>query len=114
MAATSGMVILAGRSGRGYAKNIYFDDTAGNLVRWDGGAGASATSPDNYVTPEECRMVDIVLAAATGQTKTQVNINDRGTGDILLNALYLAAIVTRPRPAIIFPAGSKITMVQLA
>lgn len=114
MAAQSGMATFRGRSGQGYSKNIYFDDTAGNLVRWDGGAGAGATSPDNWVCPEQVRLIDVVLAAATGQTKTQINVNDKGTGDILLNALYLASIVSRPIPGRTFPGGAKITMTQLA
>lgn len=114
MAAQSGVIIFRGASGRGYAKNVYFDDTAGNLINWDGGAGASATSPENWTAPENCRMVDFCLAAATGQTKTQININDKGTGDILLNAVHLVSVTNRPMPGVVIPAGAKVTAIQLA
>lgn len=114
MAAQSGCAIFKGNSGRGYAKNIYADDTAGNAIRWDGGAGAGATSSTEWFAPEPVRLVDFCLAAATGQTRSQINQNDKGTGDILLNALHLVSVTNRPVPGTMFAGGSKITIIQLA
>ena len=114
MAAQSGAIIIQGASGRRYYKNIYFDDTATNLVRFDAGAGAGAATPDFLAIKENSYIRDIILAAATGQTKTQICVNDNGTGDILLNALHLVSVTSRPVLGTPLPAGSKLTMIQLA
>lgn len=114
MAAQTGAAIFHAGGGRVYYKEIYFDDTAGNLVRWDAGSGAGAATPDSWIAPEAMTLHEVVLAAATGQTQTQINRNDNGTGNILLNALHLASVTFRPRLGVVYPAGSKVTMLQLA
>lgn len=114
MAAQYGSVTLV--MGRGDVRQVdaYFDDTAGNPVRFDGGGGASATSPTFYTVPRNCIVTDVVLAAATGQTKTQINRNNQPTGNILRNSVHLASVVTRPALRIMFAAGSNLSMTQLA
>lgn len=114
MAAQKGNARFIGASGVVYNKAVYLDDTAGNPVRWDGGGGASATSPTSVQFGEPTALTDLVLAAATGQTQTQICRDDVPTGDILLNALQLASVVTRPPLATPFGAYQRVTMIQLA
>lgn len=116
MAAQSGVARFVGlQSGQTYNKQIYFDDTANNAVKFDAGAGAGATTGDSFWTPPELvQLVDFVLAAATGQTKTQLTRNGVPTGDILLNAIHLASITTRPGLSMTYGAGSKVGAIQLA
>lgn len=113
MAAQTGEAVFQTPNGR-IVKEVYFDDTAGNAVRWDGGSGAGAASPTEWITPYSVKLVDLVLAAATGQTQTQINRNDQGTGQILLNALHLVAVTFRPVLGTNFAKGDKITMIQIA
>lgn len=114
MAAQKGNARFVGMSGTVYNKAVYFDDTAGNPVRFDGGSGASTTSPTSVQFGEAVALTDVVLAAATGQTQTQLCRDDVPTGDILLNALHLAAVTTRPPLATPYAPGQRITMIQLA
>lgn len=114
MAAQYGTVVLVTAMGN-KSVDAYFDDTAGNPVRFDGGSGASATSPDSYSIPGGGGViVDVILAAATGQTKTQINKNNQATGVILRNSLHLASVVTRPQLMLSYRAGDQLTMTQLA
>lgn len=113
MAAQSGTIIF--RSGRGFKYlNCYFDDTAGNKVRFDDGAGAGAATSPEYKPPFGGVIADVVLAAATGQTKSQININGVPVGTILLNALHLASVTSRPPVGVGFLPGAKIEIIQLA
>jgi len=115
MAAQYGTVQATGlRSGMTYTKDVYFDDTAGNPARFDTGNGASATSPTQFQFPEPVIITDIVLAAATGQTKTLIARDGKPTGDILRNALHLASVTVRPALRIGLGARQVFTMVQLA
>lgn len=113
MAAQTGEAIFQTPNGR-ICKEVYFDDTAGNAVRWDGGSGAGAASPTEWITPYPCKLVDLILAAATGQTQTQLNRNDAGTGQIVLNAIHLASVTFRPVLGTSYNKGDKVTMIQLA
>lgn len=114
MAAQYGAATFVGRGGNSFSVDLYCDDTAGNPVRWDGGSGASATSPTFWTAPSDCIMIDFVLAAATGQTKTQINRNNLSTGNILRNSVYLASITTRPPLRVPYMAGNQVTATQLA
>ena len=114
MAAQYGMIAFRGRGGRSFNKNVYFDDVAGALVRWDGGSGASATSPVGWTPPEHVVMVDLVLAAALVVTRTQLVRGGQPTGDILQNSVHLASVLSRPGLAIVIPAGVEVAAIQLA
>lgn len=114
MAAQYGAMTLILANGVTRIVDLYCDDTATNPVRFDGGGGASATSPTSYTAPQNCMIADVILAAATGQTKTQVNRNNAATGDILRNSVHLASVATRPALRIPYNAGNLITMTQLA
>lgn len=117
MAASYGVVVLVfGSRGTSVTleKDIYLDDTAGNMVRWDNGAGASATSDTNFNVPADCKIVDICIASATGQTKTQVNVNNQPTGNMLRNSLHLSTITSRPPMRIPLFKDQKLSLIQLA
>lgn len=114
MAAQNGVFHLIGNSGRTYDISSYFDDTAGNPVRFSQAAKAGAASPTEWTPPEGCRLTDVVIAAASGQTTTQICKNGQPTGDYLLNALHLASITTRPVLNIGYGPLAKLTAYQLA
>jgi len=114
MAAQKGIAKFVGVSGRTYAKQFYLSDSANGLVNWDAGNGAGSASPTFAILPEAAALTDVIIAAATTQTMTQVLRNNVPTGDILLNSVQLASIVTRPPIAIPFGAGQMISMIQLA
>jgi len=113
MAASAGTLVLIGKSGRGYIKDLYFDDGAGSPVNWDGGAGAASTSPEQWQPPEDVTITDLIIVSATGQTRSQININNASSGNILLNAVHLSTVVSRPVPRTLIPAGARISITQL-
>lgn len=109
MAAQNGVIHIVGQFG---SKDVscYFDDTAGNPVRFSMTGKAAAGSPDFLALPGI--ITDFVLAAASGQTTTQLVRDGVPTGDYLLNALHLASVTTRPKLAI--PTGGVFRAYQLA
>jgi len=116
MATGIGTAFFVGNSGRGYIKDLFFTDTANTLLTWDGGSGAAATSPDNYEAPEDLTLTHIILVAATGQTRTQVNINGVPTGNMLRNSEHIpsATIIGTPFLGIKIPRGSKLSLTAIA
>lgn len=113
MAAQNGVVTFERPNGTKFTYSVYFDDTATNPVRWLKDGKAAAASPDNLIITEVSAVVDVVLAAASGQTTTVVKKNDLPVST-LLNALHLASITTRPVPGILCLPGQKLTMIQVA
>jgi len=114
MAASYGSATFERPNGSKFIKDLYFDDAAGAAVRWDEGSGASATSSTFFTPREWCGLKDVVIVSATGQTKTQVNLNGIPSGTILRNSLHLAAIVTRPELDIVIPPYTELKLLQLA
>lgn len=114
MAAQNGVMMFKGRSGMTYNISFYVDDTAGNPVRFSQAGKAGAGSPTEWTPPEPVALVDVCLAAASGQTTTQLARNGQPTGDYLLNALHLASIATRPQLAIVYTPLAKVGAYQLA
>lgn len=113
MAAAQGTISFERPNGTRFTYSIYFDDTAGNPVRFLKDGKAAAASPDNLIMGEIAGIKDIVLLAASGQSTTVIKINDYPVSTVL-NALHLAAITTRPTPDIVIRPGQKLTMVQVA
>lgn len=113
MAAQNGTIQLEFPGGMTTTYSFYLDDTAGNPVRFSRDAKAGATSPDNVVVGNVCAIVDIAIAAASGQTTTTVKVNDIPVS-VLLNANFLASITNRPHPNIVLRPGAKLTMFQVA
>ncbi len=114
MAAQNGVMSFFGQSGMTYSLSFYCDDSAGNPVRFNQAGKAGATSPTEWTPPEPVVLTDVCLAAASGQTTTQIVRNGQPTGDMLLNAMHLASITTRPSLRIPFNSLSKVGAYQLA
>lgn len=113
MAAQYGVAVFKTAKGRSLPVGIYFDDTAGNAVLWDVGGGDAAKGNKEFAPPIPSVLTDIVIAAATGQTKT--TINQAGSRiATLLNAVHLASVVTRPQLALVFGPSTPISANQVA
>lgn len=105
MAAQSGIARFIGMSGRTYNKGFYLDDSAGHAANWDAGAGAGTSSPTTIQFNEPVALVDVAIAAATGQTQTRMTKDGVPTGDSILNSLHVATVTTRPSLAM--PIGPR-------
>jgi hypothetical protein len=114
MAAQSAVFRFRGASGQTYAVSAYLNDTATALVTFDLAGKAGANSPNYFKCPETMVLQDVIIAAATGQTATQLLRDNKPTGDVLLNAVHLASVAFRPALNIPFLAGSLAQAVQLA
>lgn len=114
MAAQSAIFHFKGKSLMSYTVSAYLDDTAGNPVRFNQAGKATATSPTEWTPPEVVALKDVIIAAATGQTQTQIVRNGQPTGDVLLNAVHLASIAFRPPLAVLFSPVAKVGAYQLA
>lgn len=114
MAAQSGIFEFKGRSGQRYSLSAYFDDSANAPVRFSAAGKAGATSAQDWTPPETVALTDVILAAASGQTHTQLLRNGQPTGDILLNAVHLASITTRPPLAVVYTPLTRFSAIQLA
>lgn len=114
MAAQSGIFTFKGKSGMRYSLSAYFDDTANAPVRFSAAGKAGATSAQDWTPPEVVALTDVILAAATGQTQTQLLRNGQPTGDVLLNAVQLASITFRPPLAVLYSPLTRVSAIQLA
>jgi len=109
------MVFRGIRSKRSYIKDIYLSDVAAAAVRFDAGAGASATSPEEWRPPEPVVLTDYSQVTGTADTeKLQLTRNGIPTGDILRYTVHLTSLANRPRLAIGFNQGDMVTALQLA
>lgn len=100
-------------SSRTYSKEIYVADVAETKIKWDSGAGASATTDAFWIAPEGIMLVDVALV--TGPTvikKLQVTRNDITTGDMLVYSSFLDSINNRPPLRIGFARGDKIGAIE--
>ena len=114
MAATQGTVTFVGQSGRTYIKDLYLSDTVNTPANWDGGAGASATSPETVSIPEPCFLSDVSVVTGAAQTKLQLIRNGSGTGDFLRHSLHLNTLPLRPALRVPFAAMDQIGALQIA
>lgn len=102
-------------TGKTYTKDAYMSDVANALVRFDAGAGASATSPDHYRAPEPVILTDFAnVTGMTDTTKIQLIRNGTPTGDILRFVPHLTTNALRPRLRIGIKAGVDFQAIQLA
>lgn len=79
-AGTPGSIICLGRSGNTYCKNTWFPDAAGSQLRFDQGAGVSATLGDTFATfGEDVAITDIVLTTTGTPAATTFRLTMNGT-----------------------------------
>jgi len=92
---------------------FYLDDTAGNALLFDVGGGDAAKGAEEYRPPQPVYLTDVLIAAASGQTKTTIN---RAGARIatLLNAAHLASVVSRPPLAMLFGPAQPLSGNQIA
>jgi len=105
---------VGAQSGKTYSKDLYISDVAAALVTWDGGQGASATSPTDWIPPEPVVLTD--LSIVTGPTvifKLQLIRNSIPTGDILRLVPHLTTNSMRPPLRIGFGAMQRAQIGQL-
>jgi hypothetical protein len=110
----SGTLFAQGLTGNNYSVDIYVSDVAGAPVRFDGGAGASANSPDFYSFPEPVIVTDLsIVTGLTDTTKIRVTANGSPTPNVLRYALHLTTIATRPRLSLKLRAGTRLGAIQV-
>jgi len=116
MAATPqyGTMVFRGlQSKKSYVKDIYLSDVNSALINWDGGAGAGATSPQDWTPPEPVVLIDYAQVTGTvDTTKMQVTRDGVPTGDILRYSIHLTTLNNRPRLATVFGARQKVACIQ--
>ena len=95
--------------------DLYSSDVANALVNFDGGLGASATSPDYFTMPMSGVIRDFtVVTGMADTTKWQVVINGQPVGSMIRYTEFLDSLNNRPPVNIVVGGGAKITLNQLA
>ncbi|GAH96490.1 unnamed protein product [marine sediment metagenome] len=103
------------QSGRIYNVDMYFSDVVDALVNWDGGAGASATSPDSFTAPENLLLIDIaIVTGGTDTTKLQILRNNQPTGDFIRHTTHLTSVALRSPIRLGFARGTEVRAIQKA
>lgn len=117
MAATPQYAVFTfiGMSKRTYTVDAYVSDVANAVVRFDGGGGASTTSPDYWAAPEPCVLTDFAIVTGTQDTtKLDLSINGRPVGGFLRYTMSLTTTSQRPRLSLGMRAGSQFRAIQRA
>lgn len=103
------------QTGRIYNTDMYFSDVVDAQSNFDGGGGASATSPDNFVAPEDVELRDFsIVTGMTDTTKIQLLRNNQATGDFLRFTQHLTTSPQRSPVRIGFRRGVQIRAIQKA
>jgi hypothetical protein len=109
----SGTLFAQGLTGNNYSVDLYVSDVAGAPVKFDGGAGAGAASPDFYSFPEPVIVTDLsIVTGLTDTTKIRVTANGAPTPNVLRYALHLTTIASRPRLSLKLRAGTRLGAIQ--
>lgn len=118
MAATPqfGTMVLVGlTTDRIYNTDIYISDVADALINWDGGAGASSSSPTSWTAPERCVLLDFAIVTGTADTtKIQILRNNQAAGDFLRYSMHLTTSAQRSSVRLGFNPGTEIRAIQKA
>jgi len=109
------MVFIGNSSGKTYAVDLYISDVNGGLVNFDGGAGAGAASPTQWIAPEKVTLIDYSMVTGTADTeKIRLTVNNRPLASILRYGVHLTTLATRPKLNIGFMAGAQIGGIQIS
>lgn len=117
MAATPkyGQMLFRTMSGRTIAVDLYVSDVANALIRFDGGAGSSSSSPDYWIAPEKCVLVDYSQVTGTADTtKMRLCFNGVPTASLLRYDIHVSTNSNRPVLSYGLNAGTRLTAIQLA
>jgi hypothetical protein len=111
--ATTGQVLLIGRSGRQYSYSVYISDVVGAFVTFSASGVAGTGSQTFIIVPEDVVLADIATALSPTVALTiSPYINDLPTGNIIQDSNTLATLQARQIPHIGISAGKKLTFVQ--
>lgn len=103
------------RSSRIYNVDAYHSDVADALVNFDGGAGASATSPTSWTAPEPVVLIDqSIVTGMTDTTKVQILRNNQPVGDFLRYTQHLTTSAFRSPTRVGFAQGTEFRAIQKA
>lgn len=108
-------IFMGMQSRRIYNVDVYYSDVADALINWDGGAGASATSPESFTAPEDLLLTDIaVVTGGTDTKKFQLLRNNQPTGDFIRHVPHLTTNPNRPQLSLGFRRGTEVRAIQKA
>ena len=106
---------FVGESGATYPVDGYVSDVNGGLVNFDGGAGASSTSPTVWKAPENVVLTDFSMVTGTADTeKIRLIRNGRPTGHVLRYVPHLTSNASRPKLAIGLEKGVELSATQIS
>lgn len=109
------MVLVGQRTGRVYNVDTYFSDVVDALSNFDGGGGASATSPTSFTCPEDVLLSDFsIVTGMTDTTKVQVLRGNQPTGDFLRFTQHLTTAPARSPVRLGFRMGTELRCIQKA
>ena len=110
-----GTIVFKTDSGKAIAIDVYHSDVANGLVNFDGGGGASATSPLYWIAPERGRIIDyMIVTGMTDTTKIRWQFNGVPTNSCSRFTSHLTTLAFRPPLSMGMNAGTRLTAVQLA
>lgn len=101
------------QSQRVYNVDSYVADVADALVHFDGGGGASTTSPTSFTAPENILLTDVSFK--TGPTvisKLQILRGNQATGDFLRLAAHLDTSPARSPVRLGFVRGTEVRAIE--
>lgn len=108
-----GSMVFVGMSGMTYTKQVYISDVNNALLRWDAGAGAGSTSPQDWMPPEPVMLTDFSLVTGTVDTTSlQLVRNSIPTGDFLQYTLHLNTNPLRPQLRIPFGMNQRVQAIE--
>lgn len=109
------MVFIGVQSKRVYNVDMYLSDIVDGLGNFDGGGGASATSPDSFTAPEDLLLNDMsIVTGMTDTTKVQILRGNQPTGDFLRYTQHLTTAPARSPLRLGFGRGVQIRVIQKA
>ncbi|GAH92058.1 unnamed protein product [marine sediment metagenome] len=106
-------VFVGMRSQRIYNVDSYIADVADDLIHFDGGGGASPTSPTSFTAPEDILLSDVSFK--TGPTvisKLQILRGNQATGDFLRLAAHLDTSPARSPVRLGFVRGTEVRAIE--
>lgn len=110
-AGTIGSIITLGRSGNTYCRQAWFTDAAGASMRFDQGAGVSATLGETFTTfPEDIAITDIVITTTgtPAATTFRLTLNGAPTSQMFVVAGQLTSTAFRPALRLNVPYGARL------
>ena len=110
-AGTPGSIVCRGKSGASYNRQVWFPDAAGFSLRFDQGAGVSATLGETFTTfPEDVYITDIAITTVGTPAATffRLTLNGAPTSQQFVVAGQLTSVAFRPALSMLVPYGSRL------